>query len=175
MKAHLRYARYVVRHKWFVFQAGRRLGVSFWQLLTHDWSKFLPGEWFPYVAFFYGGPHRPWAEVMAYEKTHHLDAARRTSKEGVKAAFNAAWLAHIHHQPHHWQHWLLHLDDGGVKILPMPERYIREMVADWIGAGQAQGKGLDDLPVWYAARRETMLLNDDTRARVEQLIAQEAE
>jgi hypothetical protein len=27
-----------VRHKWFVYQAGRRLGVSRWQLLVHDLS-----------------------------------------------------------------------------------------------------------------------------------------
>lgn len=57
MMPHLRYLWYVLRHKWYVFQAGRVLKVPVWQLLMHDLSKFTPAEWFPYVAYFYGpGP-----------------------------------------------------------------------------------------------------------------------
>jgi hypothetical protein len=39
---HWRYFTYLVRHKWFVFLAGRRTGVPPRRLLIHDWSKFLP-------------------------------------------------------------------------------------------------------------------------------------
>lgn len=171
MKMHWRYLMYVLRHKLYVFQAGRQLGVGWWQLLTHDWSKFLPSEWLPYAHFFYGGPHRPWAEVTVFQKYHFGDHAWRTSKEGVKAAFNYAWLLHIHRQPHHWQHWLLQQDDGDLKVLEMPERYVREMVADWRGAGRAQGKtGPNELREWYDGRAATMLLHDQTRARVVALI-----
>lgn len=171
MKTFLPYLKYVLRHKWFVYQAGRRLGVGRWQLLTHDWSKFLPSEWAPYARLFYGGPHTPLADISVYEKTHHWEYAERRSKESVKAAFNRAWLLHIHRQPHHWQHWLLQQDDGDLKVLEMPERYVREMVADWRGAGMAQGKRYaSELREWYVGRAETMRLHERTRARVMALI-----
>jgi hypothetical protein len=51
---HLRYLSYVVCHKWFVFVAGLKTGAPFWRLLIHDWSKFMPSEWRPYVLSFYG-------------------------------------------------------------------------------------------------------------------------
>lgn len=44
MKPHIQYLWYVIRHKFFVFQAGLRLGVPLWQLLIHDLSKFSPAE-----------------------------------------------------------------------------------------------------------------------------------
>ena len=34
----------ILKHKWFVFLEGRRLGVSMWRLMIHDWTKFLPSE-----------------------------------------------------------------------------------------------------------------------------------
>jgi hypothetical protein len=170
MKAHLRYLRYVVRHKWFVFLAGLALRVPLHQLILHDWTKFLPSEWFPYVANFYGGPHRPWSEVTAYEKTHHIDYARRTCKEGVQGAFDAAWNHHQKANPHHWQHWVLLKDDGSQIALAIPDRFLREMVADWIGAGRAMGKGKADAPAWYEKNRHKMTLHPATRARVECLL-----
>lgn len=56
MSAHLRYLSYVVRHKWFVLLAGLRVRAPLWRLLIHDWSKFTPSEWGPYVRFFYTKP-----------------------------------------------------------------------------------------------------------------------
>ena len=118
VKAHLRYGSYVARHKWFVLRAGLKTKAPLWRLLIHDWSKMTPAEWGPYVRSFYGPQPR-------------TDAA--------KCAFNAAWLHHQHHNPHHWQHWLLREDRGDLKMLAMPERFVREMVADWMGAGRAIG------------------------------------
>jgi len=54
MQPHLRYLAYVLRHKWHVFIACRGLHVPLWQAIIHDWTKFLPCEWFPYVQRFYG-------------------------------------------------------------------------------------------------------------------------
>jgi hypothetical protein len=42
------------------------------------------------------------------------------------------------------------------------------MVADWIGAGLAQGK--PDVLGWYLANEHKMLLHSDTRASVERLL-----
>lgn len=52
----------------------------------------------------------------------------------------------------------------------MPEKYLREMIADWIGAGRAQGHG-DDVEGWYAKNKENMVLHPETRARLEDLLA----
>lgn len=165
MKAHLRYAAYVLRHKWFVLLAGLRLGVPVWQLLVHDLSKFSPSEWGAYVDYFYGGPRLPFEEMGVYAKTHHFDATWKKSKEGVKEAFDRAWNHHQKANPHHWQYWILWKDDGTKKALPMPDRYVREMVADWQGAGRALGK--PDTCAWYKANKGKMVLDEKTRYRVE--------
>lgn len=143
MKAHLEYAAYVARHKWFVFVAGLKTAAPIWRLLIHDWSKLTPAEWMPYVRQFYGEPD--------------------------KAAFNRAWLHHQHRNPHHWQHWLLREDDGPTVALEMPESLIREMVADWMGAGRAI-TGKWEVASWYAKNRDKIVLAPETRSLVDRLV-----
>lgn len=53
--------------------------------------------------------------------------------------------------------------------LRMPERLVREMVADWMGAGRAI-TGRWEVGVWYAANADKMVLHVATRARVEELL-----
>jgi len=152
MRAHLKYAHYVARHKWFVLVAGRKTGAPLWRLLIHDVSKFLPCEWFPYVAYFYGRP-----PITGEE-------SRRRAED-----FDRAWLHHQHANPHHWQHWVLRQDDGEVKVLPMPENFVREMVADWAGAGRAIA-GKWEVAEWYWTNFERVRLHPATRAQVERLL-----
>lgn len=145
MKPHLRYASYIARHKWFVLRAGLKTHAPLWRLLIHDWSKMTPAEWGPYVRSFYG-------------------------KEGrtpeVRSAFDGAWLHHQHNNPHHWQHWVLRQDNGEVKVIQMPEKFVREMIADWAGAGRAI-TGKWEVATWYDANAEKMLLHPATRVLVE--------
>jgi len=144
MRQHVQYLRYVLRHKWFVYVEGRRLGVPVLQLLAHDWTKFLPDEWLPYARYFYG------EDVGALESE----------------AFDHAWLAHQRRSPHHWQFWVLHEDSGRTKVLKMPERYALEMLADWRGAGRAI-HGKDETAKWYAATKAGRRLHRETQAWVE--------
>ena len=148
MRPHLRYARYVARHKWFVFRAGLRVGAPLWRLLIHDWSKLTPAEWTPYVRSFYGSQGRT---------------------PEVRAAFDRAWLHHQHRNPHHWQHWLLREDDGDTNVLPMPPKLAREMVADWMGAGRAI-TGRWAAAEWYVQNAHRIVLADETRVQVEALL-----
>ena len=145
MRSHLLYLRYVARHKWFVFRECCKLGIPLAGII-HDWSKFTPSEWFPYVRFFYG------------------PSGTGTGDE----AFDFAWLLHQKRNPHHWQWWCLPEDSGGLKVLPMPDRYRREMLADWRGAGLAQGT--PDTVAWYKANREKMKLHPETRVWVERML-----
>lgn len=166
MKAHWQYFKYVVRHKWYVFRAGFALGVSLRQLITHDWSKFLPREWFAYVAYFYGD--KPTADDERRAMMLGLNIKTRAE---LKADFDNAWNHHQKCQPHHWQYWLLltDSDDPRFRPLPMPERYIREMVADWMGAGRAI-TGRWEVESWFLANKDRYILDDSTRYRVTQLI-----
>lgn len=149
MRDHLAYLRYVLRHKWYVFHACLELRVPLHQAILHDWSKFLPSEWFAYVATFY---------------------APGGSKRYIESSdFDRAWNRHQKIQPHHWQFWLLSMDSGTTHPLEMPERFVREMVADWVGAGLAI-TGKREVMSWYLKNRDKMQLHLKTRARVEQLL-----
>jgi hypothetical protein len=91
-----------------------------------------------------------------------------TSRE-IVAAFDRAWLHHQHANPHHWQHWVLREDSGATKVLEMPEPLVRDMVADWMGAGRAI-TGRWEVHSWYAANREKIFLHPATRDMVELLL-----
>jgi hypothetical protein len=157
MIPHLRYLSYVLRHKWYVFRAGLSLSVPFWRLIAHDWTKFTPTEWTPYVRHFYGPKALPRDTGQGY-----------MHERGKDMTFDKAWEHHWLHNPHHWQYWSAGGD--GTWLQAMPETYAREMVADWIGAGMAQGK--PDCEAWYAANAAKMVLHGDTRALVERLIGE---
>lgn len=144
MPRHLRYAVYLARHKWFVLVAGLRTGAPLWRLIVHDWSKLTPAEWGGYVAAFFSG--RPRSET--------------------RDAFELAWNHHVHRNPHHWEHWQS-VSRGGA--LRMPDHFVREMVADWAGAGRGI-TGRWDVARWYEDHRSEMLLHERTRELAEELL-----
>lgn len=149
MRAHLAYLQYVLRHKWFVFLACWDLHVPLWRALVHDWTKFLPSEWGAYVHTFY-------APDGSFRYEESLDFAR-------------AWNLHQKRNKHHWQAWLLTWDRGETVPLEMPLTYVREMLADWIGAGRAI-TGKNETPAWYQKNRANIQLHPQTRQLVEFLL-----
>lgn len=156
---YLKYLNYVIRHKWFVLLACFRRGL-YWQGIIHDWSKFLPDEFFPYAEYFYG--FKPSPELAEYARREGLPLPDR---EQVRMDFDHAWLRHIHRNPHHWQHWILREDGGSIKILKMPRRYRIEMECDWEGAGRAI-TGKTEFIQWYLNNFEKMQLHPCTRRDV---------
>lgn len=107
-----------------VREAGERIGVDRRQLREHDMSKTNLEELPHYVRQFHGD-------------------------KGDPDGFARAWLNHIHCNPHHWQHWIFpdgytpkgSTVDGG--IVAMPDIYVKEMVADWMGASLAYTNSWD--------------------------------
>jgi len=91
---HIKYAKYVIRHKFFVMLECFKHGLIY-RGLKHDISKFLPGEWFPYVEFFYGTKAKQVRDETGYYKP---------TDTGNKA-FDFAWLLHQKRNDHHWQWW----------------------------------------------------------------------
>lgn len=161
-----KYAKYIARHKWFVFVAGLRTKAPVWRLLIHDWSKLLPCEWKPYAESFYGDA--AWLRMRQKGGDDLATSAIKYLQE-AKNKFDGAWLHHQHNNPHHWQHWVLREDSGATKTLKMPEHFAREMVADWMGAGRAI-TGKWEAAYWYLANKEKIVLHDETRQLVETLL-----
>lgn len=151
---YLKYLKSLLWHKWFVFLECVKVGMPL-AGLVHDWSKFLPSEFIPYARFF---------------------AVDRRNEDGDyvmspddEQAFLVAWLKHQHRNPHHWQHWILVQDTDPTVVLPIPHRYIQEMVCDWRGAGRAY-TGKDNTVEWYLRNRYHMTLHPDTRLSVDMIL-----
>lgn len=153
MRRHWQYLKYVLRHKWYVFFAGLKLGVPILILIFHDWDKFLPDEWFPYARTFY----KP-------------DGTGQYAPDGT--GFDIAWLLHQNRNKHHWQFWMITWDKGHTECLAMPEVYIKEMLADWHGAGKAI-TGKDNIKEWYVANYHNIKLHPDTRLYIDNYIGLE--
>lgn len=147
MRRHWQYLKYVLRHKWYVFLAGLKIGVPIFILIFHDWDKFMPDEWFPYARTFY----KPNGE-------------KQYKPDGT--GFDVAWLKHQNRNKHHWQYWMITWDKGNTECLPMPDVYRREMLADWLGAGKAI-TGKDNLEDWYWANRDNIKVHPETRLWLE--------
>lgn len=120
-------------------------------LNAHDESKFDTAEYDAYDAYFYGG----------------------NQSYAVCEAFNYAWLHHIHHNPHHWQYWVLLEDDPetGVpfKALRIPLRYIFEMVADW-WTFSWKNNNLFEIFNWYAEHRSKQFIHPESRKMLENIL-----
>jgi hypothetical protein len=148
MSAFVKYLWYIFKHKFYVYQEARALKVGRWQALIHDWSKFLPVEFRAYCNFF-----------------------ERRKKTGPHLnAFKRAWLHHIHQNPHHWQHYVLVNDDGSREAVEIPEKYVREMLADWRGMRRTLGMNPDGGQIWYQAHRDSFVFHPKTRQLLEELL-----
>lgn len=164
---HVRYLKYVLLHKLYVWRAGVAIGGYslpwLWRLLVHDLSKFSRAEWGPYVTQFYG------------------DKATAMKPDNVRS-FNRAWLHHLHANPHHWQHWILH-EDSGAQIVLVPEAcgVVNEMVADWLAAGTkilsrpSMHECVAETIVWYGRVHTKQLMRREVREHVEMLLLALAE
>lgn len=115
----------------------------------HDQSKYSVEEFAAYDKYFYGK-----------EKT-----------AAVEENFNYAWLHHIHHNPHHWQYWVLIHDEANeqTKALAMPSIYILEMVCDWWSFSWAKGD-LSEIFKWYDEHKDHMILHAETRKKIDILL-----
>lgn len=118
-------------------------------ITSHDESKYTSEEYDAYDKYFYGG-NRSYAVVQA---------------------FKYAWLHHIHHNPHHWQYWVLHNDEPGegLNVLDMPYKYIVEMICDWWAFSWKKGD-LTEIFNWYDDHKDYMKLSSGTRKIVEQIL-----
>ena len=127
------------QHIAYVREAGQRIGVEPALLDVHDFSKWGPEEFPAYAKYF-----------CSKQDVSPVDA------EFVSGAFARAWLHHIHHNPHHWQHWIFpdnfspENSDVEKGVVEMPARYAKEMISDWMGASRIY-TGSWDITDWLRA------------------------
>lgn len=141
---YLRFLWSLLGHKWYVFRAGLIIGVSVWRLIVHDLSKFSRYEFGRYARNFQGD----------YSSSPNDQA--RISRE-----FLLAWLHHENRNPHHHGYWVPRTGKSANKPLPMPEEYVREMIADSIGASMAY-TGSWDIAVWLNRNGSEWLIHETT-------------
>lgn len=143
----LAYQDSLLTHIHYVREAARIVGgIPTRQLMAHDESKYTAEEFPFYTRQFFGD-------------------------KGDPSGWARAWLHHIHHNHHHWQHWVFPDNytprgsdvEGG--IVQMPEVYVREMVADWMGANRAYEQTWD-MAKWLKANLYRIKLHSETRTAV---------
>jgi len=148
------HAKTILRHKWYVFIECCRLGIPL-QGLLHDLSKFRPVEFVSSAVYFQGdrSPVEAEAEVFGY---------------------SYAWRHHKGFNLHHWQ-WYVDFagfdEDGSYRlsVAPIPDRYIKEMLADMIGAGKAYGgTGVQE---YYESHKDQIIMHPSSQAKFERLLA----
>lgn len=161
MKHHFTYLKDVLRHKQLVFQECRKLGLPLWIAIFHDWSKFRPSEWYPYVDYFHRMKEFPKQTDIPMGALAGLGIRPKT-KEDVKEAFLYSCELHYRRNKHHWNHWVR---DG--EALPMPDIWRREMLADWWAVARALG---NESPLaWYTMMKTEgrIVLHCETETWVE--------
>ncbi len=161
MKQSLAYLKYVLRHKWFVLLACLDWRVSLWRGMVHDASKFSPSEFAQYARRFFNDDG---------SRRNVRDKSGAYNVAAIEGEFQYAWLHHQRNNLHHWQAWVIIGDNGELRPLPIPETYVREMIADWQGAGMAIS-GKNDLLSWYGTNRGKMILANETVEMIDRLLA----
>lgn len=148
-----RHLKTITKHKFLVMKYCFKCGII-WRGLMHDNSKYSPIELFNNIKY-YDGNRSP--IVSAKEKI----------------GYSIAWQHHKGHNPHHWEYWIDNVGTRKNTPVPMPKKFIIEMVCDWIAAGQTYlGENWDsDKPIeYYNKSKSEMILHPDTAKLVEKLV-----
>lgn len=149
LKAIFGHLKTVLIHKYWVFYYCRKFGIP-WQGITHDLSKFSWTEFSESVKYYQGGTRSPIAGAKG------------------KLGYSLAWQHHKGRNPHHYEYWTDNYDFG-TTCIEIPEKYVLEMVADWMAAGKtyAKNKGksftVDDELKWWNTCKDFKFIHPNTK------------
>ena len=149
-----RHFKTITYHRWLVCRGCFRVGL-YWQGLTHDLSKYSPAEFAVGIRYFQGN--------------RSPNAAEREEK-----GYSEAWMHHKGRNRHHWEYWTDMLPGTrSYEAVPMPRKYLAEMVMDRIAACKTyRGKAYDDGAAldYLQNSIERELLHDKTRRELVYLL-----
>lgn len=151
----------ITKHKILVMKGCFRVGL-YRQGLLHDLSKYT------------------WTEFSVgckyYQGTRSPNNAEREDK-----GYSAAWLHHKGRNKHHYEYWIDFSRNGGIGGMvpvPMPKRYLAEMMIDRIAACKVYLKKdyTDASPLnYYRQGRDPAPMHEYTREKLELLLNMLAE
>ena len=153
--------RTITKHRHKVIANCVKAGIL-WQGLRHDLSKYTPTEFVPGVKYYTG---------------------KRSPNEGEREeyGYSKAWMHHKGRNRHHYEYWLDYTATGKrgkIVPVPMPDRYIAEMLADRIAASKIYSGNsyTDDAPLkYYLKGSEHAPLHPYTREILERFLYMLAE
>ncbi len=149
----------ILYHKYLVAKGCFRVGL-YWQGIFHDMSKFSPEEFGVGVRYFQGNRSPNNAEREAY-------------------GYSQAWMHHKGRNKHHYEYWNDYDKQGNTVPVPMPDRYIAEMIMDRIAASKVyKGKAYTDAsPLAYYQKGKTAnkVMHRHTRSVLERMLKMLAE
>ena len=141
-------------HRFLVMVGCFKVGLI-WQGLTHDLSKYSPTE--------FGIGARYW------QGTRSPNAAEREEK-----GYSEAWMHHKGRNRHHYEYWTdMHPVTKTYEAIPMPRKYLAEMVMDRIAACRTyQGKNYTDGSAleYLDKSREQHLMHPETKKQLSFLL-----
>ena len=147
----------ITYHKWLVAKGCFRVGL-YRQGILHDLSKYSPTE-FRIGAKYYQGTRSP------------------NNAEREDTGCSTAWLHHKGRNKHHYEYWMDYSNDpekrGCVVPVPMPDKYIAEMIMDRIAASKVyKGKDYTDAaPLeYYGQGNKHELIHPETAAVLEKML-----
>jgi hypothetical protein len=151
----------ITYHKYLVAKGCFKVGL-YKQGLLHDMSKYSPCE------FLVGAKY--------YQGTRSPNNAEREDK-----GYSAAWLHHKGRNKHHYEYWIdysIHEIPGGMSPVPMPDRYVAEMLMDRIAASKVyRGSEYTDAdPLkYYLKGADIVPIHPETKEKMNRMLTMLAE
>ena len=144
----------ITHHRFLVMAGCFRVGLIR-QGLTHDLSKYSPTEF--------------WEGARYYQGNRSPNAAEREDK-----GYSEAWMHHKGRNRHHYEYWTdMNRQTRSYESVPMPKRYLAEMVMDRIAACKTyEGKAYTPASAlnYFLKSRERELMHPKTREELEALL-----
>lgn len=146
MNMYWQYFKYIVEHKINVGIECLKMGMPF-HAITHDLSKFRISEFIPYSRFFYS--------------KNRYNNYKQSDENDIN--FQTAWNHHQKRNRHHWNYWVSVTRKNEIIPVEMPNKYVKQMVADWNGMSRKfGGKTID----YFNKNKELMILHPITTERI---------
>ena len=144
----------VCKHKYWVGKYCFKIGL-YKQGITHDLSKFSPVEF--------------WEGVKYWQGTRSpIDACKEEN------GMSFAWQHHKGRNRHHYEYWQDNFDKGGT-ALTMPDKYLLELLCDYVGAGHAyMGKNFtyqEEYKWWQNKTKNPIAMHPATKTFIDKVLS----
>lgn len=152
--------RTITAHRHLVIRHCARAGIL-WQGLFHDLSKYTLAEFLTGARLYTDGTRSP------------------NEREREQNGYSLAWMHHKGRNKHHFEYWTDYDPiEKRMRPVPMPDKYIVEMVCDRIAASKIYMKeNYDDTkPLAYFMKgKATRSIHPDTSDKLETILRMLAE